>query len=92
LEFDPEAVDVDALQRAAYRLSDRLAIDIRVGQSLIECTLFLTGSEDAETVVAEFRNEVIDAVLRRRIRDETEAARNLILALAFSRTGVVREP
>jgi His-Xaa-Ser system protein HxsD len=39
-------------------------------------------------LVADFRNEVLDQVLRERIRAETSDIRNLVLALAFSRTGL----
>ena len=41
--------------------------------------------------MAEFQNEVLDQVLRERIRNETKEVRNLILALAFSNTGLVRD-
>jgi His-Xaa-Ser system protein HxsD len=40
-------------------------------------------------LLADFRNEVVDQALRERIRDETQETRNLILALAFSHTGLV---
>ena len=88
VEFDPETTTVDAIQRAAYRLSDRLALDMRTGET-INCTIYPSAGEDATELIAAFRNEVLDQVLRERIRDETAAARNLILALAFSQTGTV---
>ena len=47
--------------------------------------------DEADRVVADFRNEVLDQVLRARIRTETEEVRNLILSLAFSRTGLTGE-
>ena len=52
-------------------------------------TLWTESDADAEALVAEFRNEVLDQVLRERIRIETQEARNLILAVAFSGTGLV---
>ena len=88
LEFNPATVSVDAIQRAAYRLSDRLAIDLRVGEPVV-CVIHIADGEDPELLLFEFRNEVLDQVLREKIRTETEAARNLILSLAFSRTGVL---
>jgi His-Xaa-Ser system protein HxsD len=91
LEFDPAVVSVDAIQRAAYRMSDRLSIDLRAYPDTIACTLHIAPSADADELVAEFRNEALDQVLRERIRLETEASRNLILALAFSKTGVLPE-
>ena len=90
IQFDPVAVTVDAVQRAAYRMSDRLSIDIRMDET-VECTVHLSEASEVESVLADFRNEVLDQVLRERIRTETAAARNLILALAFSNTGVVSQ-
>jgi His-Xaa-Ser system protein HxsD len=88
LEFDPNAVTIDAVQRAAYKLSDRLSAVVRSGE-LIECRIYLPKDAEALAILAEFRNEVLDQVLRERIRQETAAVRNMILALAFSNTGVV---
>ena len=48
----------------------------------------LEESAAADEVVAEFRSEVLDQVLRERIRAETADVRNLVLALAFSKTGL----
>lgn len=88
VEFDPAAVTIDAVQRAAYRMSDRLSIDVRAGE-VIECTVHIPAGSQVDELLAEFRNEVLDQVLRERIRQETAEARNLILAVAFSNTGVV---
>jgi His-Xaa-Ser system protein HxsD len=79
----------DAVQRAAYRLSDRASCEIVVGESAIEVVLTPLGDADATTIVAELRNEALDQVLRERIREETRDMRNLVLALAFSRTGLI---
>jgi His-Xaa-Ser system protein HxsD len=87
-EFDPTTTMIDAIQRAVYRLSDRLSADIRDGDP-ITCTVHFSDDEDPDEVSAAFRNEVLDQVLRERIRGETEASRNLILSLAFSRAGVI---
>ncbi|HVW46638.1 MAG TPA: His-Xaa-Ser system protein HxsD [Solirubrobacterales bacterium] len=89
VSFDPAGHSVDAVQRAAYRLSDRLACEIRSPDGVIEARLsLLDESDDPDRLVAEFRNEVLDQVLRERIRAETADVRNLVLALAFSRTGL----
>ena len=42
--------------------------------------------------MSEFRNEVLDETLRERIRDDTKEVRNVILALAFSNTGLAETP
>lgn len=87
LSFDPRTTSIDALQRAAYRLSDRLSVDIRLGEA-IECTLFAAAGHEPDELAMALRNAVLDEVLRERIRDETAATRNVILALAFSQTGL----
>lgn len=91
ITFDAECYSLDAVERALYRLSDRLSADVAVGQEAIRCTLYLA-TDDREQVAAaisDLRNEVLDETLRARIRDETKEVRNLILALAFSNTGLV---
>jgi His-Xaa-Ser system protein HxsD len=89
LSFDLAGHTVDAVQRAAYRYSDRLSCEIAVGERSIDVRAsILDEGADADALVAEFRNEVLDQVLRERIRNETGDVRNLILALAFSRTGL----
>jgi His-Xaa-Ser system protein HxsD len=91
VSFDASAYSADAIQRAAYRFSDRLSLDLRRTNGDFACTLLLSDdlAGQAEEIIAEFRNEVLDQTLRERIRSETEGVRNLILALAFSNTGLV---
>jgi His-Xaa-Ser system protein HxsD len=86
--FDLGAQSLDAVQRAAYRLSDRASFEITVGEGSAEVLLTPTEGGDRARLEAELRNEVLDQVLRERIREETADVRNLILALAFSRTGL----
>jgi His-Xaa-Ser system protein HxsD len=89
LSFDLAAHTVDAVQRAAYRLSDRISCEVTLGEHSIDVrATVLDEGADADALMAEFRNEVLDQVLRERIRAETGDVRNLILALAFSRTGL----
>lgn len=91
IEFEAASHSVDAIQRAAYRLSDRLSCDVVTDGPTYRCTLHLSqdAESDVETMLSEFRNEVLDETLRERIRAETTEVRNLILALAFSETGLV---
>jgi His-Xaa-Ser system protein HxsD len=90
LSFDRAGHSLDAVQRATYRFSDRLSCDISEGDSAIEVTVHIDDPEtDAVALLANFRNEVLDQVLRQRIRAETGDVRNLVLALAFSKTGLV---
>jgi His-Xaa-Ser system protein HxsD len=90
VSFDATAYSADAIQRAAYRFSDRLSLDLQRVNGNYVCTLRLKDdlADQANDVLADFRNEVLDQTLRERIRSETEGVRNVILALAFSNTGL----
>lgn len=90
LTFDAACYTADAVERAAYRFSDRLSSEVSADAASITCVLRVSGGDaQAEQVLADFRNEVLDQTLRARIRDETREVRNLILALAFSNTELV---
>jgi His-Xaa-Ser system protein HxsD len=92
--LDLSGYSIDAIQRAAYKLSEQLSVDIRSESSGYRCLLHLEGEpteDDAEALAADFRREVLDQALRERIRGETEQVRNLILAFAFSNTGLAVE-
>jgi His-Xaa-Ser system protein HxsD len=91
--FEAAHYSAGAIQQAVYRFSDRLSCDLSTSEdgTRFRCLLHLTlpADVDAESVLADFKNEVLDQTLRERIRDETREVRNLILALAFSNTGLV---
>jgi His-Xaa-Ser system protein HxsD len=86
--FTAEAHSSDAIQRAAYKFSDHFALELQHDGDNHVCLLHPARDSglDEETVNA-FRVEVLDQVLRERIRDETGGVRNVILALAFSKVG-----
>jgi len=89
VQFDRAGHSLDAVQRAAYRFSDRISCDIAQGDDAIEVKLHISEEQnDPDSLVGDFRNEVLDQVLRERIRHETADVRNLALALAFSKTGL----
>jgi His-Xaa-Ser system protein HxsD len=89
LTFEHPAASLDAVQRAVYRLSDRLSCDVSEKSDLTEVVVHPTDPDaDIETLLGDLRNEVLDQVLRERIRAETSDVRNLVLALAFSKTGL----
>jgi len=89
LVFDQAVVNLDALQRAAYAVAAEMTVDIRVCGADYVCTLFPRGPDAAhKTLQHRFRAEVNDQVLRVRIAKQTEPLRNLVFALAFSRTGL----
>lgn len=93
LKFDARVFSVDAVKNAAYRMAATLDTDIKIDDNDIVCVLSLRESEpnpDLNNILARFRREVIDHDLRLRISSQTEGVRNLILAHAFSRTGVIK--
>src|SRR2546430_657051 len=94
LTFDSQTYTADAIQRATYKLSDRVSCDLSRDGSVYCCDLHLVTDAPAEVeaVLGDFRNEVLDETLRARIREETREVRNVILALAFSNTGLVETP
>ena len=93
LTFDAANHSADAIQRAAYRFSDRVSCELMSGEVEHCCALTAVGDIDIDgTLVADFRTEVLDQVLRERIRAETEPIRTMILAQAFSKTGLVDPP
>jgi His-Xaa-Ser system protein HxsD len=91
VQFDTSANSLDAVQRAAYKFSDRLSSEVTLDGSVVRCLLHFSddSADGVDATVADFRNEVLDQTLRERIRGETQEVRNLILALAFANTGLV---
>jgi len=89
LTFDAASHTADAIQRAAYRLCDRISIELVSDETAHRCTLEAVGDTNLDALIGDFRTEVLDQVLRERIRAETEPIRTMILAQAFSKTGVV---
>lgn len=90
--FAAQTASIDAIQRAAYRFSDRFSCELTPGEDEHLCRLTAVGDQTLAEHVADFRTEVLDQVLRERIRAETEPIRTMILAHAFSKTGVVDPP
>lgn len=83
--FDRSLFSGDAIQRAAYRMAHRFSVEVTVSADSYECGLdSIVGVGVSDEDVALFRVHVNDYTLRERIRAETEATRNVILALAFS--------
>jgi His-Xaa-Ser system protein HxsD len=89
LIFDQATVDLDALQRSAYGVAADMTVDIRLSGMDYVCTLFARHPGADDQLKHRFRAEVNDQILRARIAKETEPLRNLVFALAFSRTGLV---
>ncbi|WP_251866002.1 His-Xaa-Ser system protein HxsD [Achromobacter sp. Marseille-Q4962] len=94
LLFDKACHSYDDVQRAAYKFIDRCSVVVSVGDSQIVCDVELDEkcTQSVDLISQQIRKEVLDQTLRSRIRSETEDVRNLILAHAFSRTGLANSP
>lgn len=91
LRFDSRVFSIEAVKNAAYRMAASFDCDIRIEGDDIVCDLKLRGNEansNIDSLMDQFRREVVDHDLRLQISSQTEAVRNLILAHAFSRTGI----
>jgi His-Xaa-Ser system protein HxsD len=94
LEVDLQVFNLDTIKRAAYRFTDRFALDLHTSAQTAVCTLIFengVGSDRIERAIQEFRKELLDQDLRARIGEETQGVRNLILAHAFSGTGLIAD-
>ncbi|MFN0168656.1 MAG: His-Xaa-Ser system protein HxsD [Bryobacteraceae bacterium] len=89
--FDSSLYRSSAVQKAAYKFSDRcfLKIDPAQGGCVVGVSLRSDCSEPIDTILGEFANEVLDQELREKVGQETEAIRNLIIAHAFSKSALI---
>lgn len=89
--FDDRVFCLMAIKKAAYAYSRTFSAEITSQGSQIHCQLIFTVPVDEAArarFVEEFRKEVLDQDLRERLKAETETVRNVILAHAFSKTGL----
>lgn len=90
--FDAKVHSVLSVKKAAYKYIARFASDITTDDTTILCRLTFTPPPSHSTVdhlIAEFKKEALDQSLREQLSRETKAIRNLILAHAFSQSGLV---
>lgn len=91
LHFPDGLYQIEAVKRAAYRFSDRVVVEIDAAGDGIRCSfkpLAPMSGEDLERLQHDFAIEALDQDLRASIAHETEQFRNLILSIAFSKTGL----
>lgn len=90
LELDSSVYPLEAVQKAAYRFIDRLTVLISQDQNQVICEIDLIAGLklQLDVVLADFKRELLDQQLRLKIKNETADVRNLILAYAFSRSGL----
>ncbi len=92
LNFDGKAFSLDTVKRALYRFTDLCSFDIQSIDEQIKVTLHLPVAANqvkVDDLCSRIRNEVLDQDLREAISKETAGIRTLILANAFSNTGLV---
>jgi His-Xaa-Ser system protein HxsD len=90
--FDGAVYSTTAVKKAAYRFLNVFSADISTEGSIIKCALSFISQRDTESIegiISDFKKEVLDQDLRESLKRETEQVRNLILAHAFSKTGIV---
>ena len=85
-----ELFSVTSAKTAFYKFRKLHAADISLddNQQIVVTFNFpdILSSDEQEQILVDFRHEVADCSLRETISKETELARNLILANAFSNT------
>lgn len=94
LVFDERLYDAQVLQKAAYRSMNFLTIDIAADEGMFICALSSNIGVDESSflsAVQEFKKDVLDYQLRHQLSTETQPIKNLILGLAFSKTGLTSE-
>ena len=92
LRFDNRVFSLPAVKKAAYKYINSFTADINLEGNAILCGLtFISpaNEERASNLIEDFKKEVLDQDLREQIKTETAPIRNLIFALAFSKTGIV---
>ena len=94
LVFDERLYDAQVLQKAAYRSINFLTVDITPEGGQFVCALSSNIGVDEQSflsAVQEFKKDALDYQLRHRLAVETQPIKNLILGLAFSKTGLISE-
>jgi His-Xaa-Ser system protein HxsD len=96
LNFDAEAFSLLAVQKACHRFSKIASFEVKVVRTgdassiaVIATPLAEKSEEGLAHLERTLRNEALDQQLREQIRAQTEGVRNLILAHAFSKTGLI---
>lgn len=87
LTFDARVFSLDTVKRALYRNADIGTFDVCLSKDTIHVTFKGT---DGETLLGKIKRDVLDQDLRESIAKETTAIRTLILANAFSNSGLIQ--
>jgi His-Xaa-Ser system protein HxsD len=94
LSFPCQLFSSIAVEKAAYRFSDRVYADFSILSDILSVELRpikALSLQQLEAIAVQFRIEVLDNELREKIALETAPIRNAVLAYAFSKTGLQDE-
>jgi His-Xaa-Ser system protein HxsD len=86
ITFDALVFSLDTIKRTLYRFSDKCSFDIQMKDNVITVTFQAKTQGDW---ISRIKNEVLDQDLRDTLSKETANIRTLILANAFSNTGLI---
>ena len=86
ITFDAHVFSLDTIKRALYRFSDKSSFDIQMKDNVIT-VIFQSKTQD--DLATKIKNEVLDQDLRDTLSKETANIRTLILANAFSNSGLI---
>jgi His-Xaa-Ser system protein HxsD len=92
VNFDRRVYSLNAVKKAAYKHVRVFTADISIVDEEIRCLINFeqpVTEEQRLRLTNEFKKEVLDQDLRERLKAETESVRNVILAHAFSKTGLI---
>lgn len=89
LYFESNVFSLETIKRALYRFADICSFDIGLTDQQTLHMAAATNFVNTDDLRARVRNEVLDQDLRDTISKETANIRTLILANAFSNTGLI---
>lgn len=90
LDFDRTTVPLEAIERALYALADEVTGTIEEDDRSWSLVAYARAAHaDPTALTHRLRQEVNDQTLRVRIASRSDPIRDLIFALAYSRTGLV---
>jgi His-Xaa-Ser system protein HxsD len=89
ISWPKEVTPAEAIERALYALADIVSGVVGSNGDVWELTAYPKSERaDRDAVGHRLREEVTDQSLRLRIAERTDPIRNLVFALAFSRSGL----
>ena len=88
LELDASVYPTDVVEAASYRFIDKFSVVVSNTGDKLVLEITFDGKSNAEQLTQLFKKELLDQKLRNKIRSETAQVRNLVIAYAFSRSGL----